>query len=105
MPSKREKKEIASELSIARFEDKEVRRHWDNESEKWFFSVIDVVGAITESSVPKRYWADLKKKLKTEGFETYDKIVRLKLAASDKKLRITDCADVETMLRIFLAFR
>jgi len=88
------------ELAVAHFEDKEVRRHWDDDAEKWYLSIIDVVGAIVDSTVPKRYWADLKSKLKTEGFETYDNIVRLKMPAPDGKLRLTDCADVETMLRV-----
>lgn len=87
-------------ISIVHFEDKAVRRHWDEDKEKQYFSVVDIIGAITNSSIPKRYWADLKKQLKKEGFETYDKIVRLKLIASDGKLRDTDCADVETMFRI-----
>jgi len=58
-----------------------VRRHWDADAEKWYFSVIDVIGIITESSVPKRYWTDLKKKLGKDGFELYEKIVQLKFAA------------------------
>jgi hypothetical protein len=88
------------ELSIVRFEDKDVRRFWDTEAEKWYLSVIDVVGAITGSSIPKRYWTDLKIKLKTEGFELYDKIVQLKFTAKDGKKYATDCTDVETTLRL-----
>jgi len=87
-------------LSIVHFEDKDVRRFWDKEEEKWFISVIDVVGAITGSSVPKRYWTDLKAKLKAEGFELYDKIVQLKFTAKDGKKYATDCTDTETMLRL-----
>jgi hypothetical protein len=62
--------------------------------------VIDVIEILTDSSLPKRYWSDLKKKLKAEGSEAYEKIVRLKLPAEDGKLRETDTADTETLLRI-----
>lgn len=85
---------------LARFEDKNVRRHWDADAEKWYFSIIDIIGAITESSVPSRYWNDLKAKLKDEGFELYDKIVKLGFVAKDGKKRSTECADVETMFRL-----
>lgn len=68
---------------------------------EWHFSVIDIIEILTDSSIPKRYWSDLKIKLVKEGFsEVYDKIVRLKLISSDGKKRETDCADTETMLRI-----
>ena len=55
--------------------------------EEWYFSVVDVVNALDASTIPKRYWSDLKIKLKEEGFESYDKIVQLKLIAEDEKLR------------------
>lgn len=68
---------------------------------EWHFSAIDIIEILTDSSIPKRYWSDLKIKLVKEGFsEVYDKIVRLKLISSDGKKRETDCADTETMLRI-----
>ncbi|MEK6964004.1 MAG: Bro-N domain-containing protein [Nanoarchaeota archaeon] len=79
------------------FEGKEIRRIW-HESE-WYFSIIDIVAVLTGSSVPKRYWSDLKIKLQEEGFEPYDKIVQLKLLAEDGKLRETDCANTETLFR------
>ena len=82
------------------FEEKKVRTHWDAEKEIWYFSVIDVIEILTDSSVPKRYWSDLKKKLTFEGSEVYDKIVRLKMIAEDSKLRETDVADTETLLRL-----
>lgn len=85
---------------IKLFEDKQVRTHWDAEQEKWYFSVIDVIEILTGSSIPKRYWSDLKKKLATEGSEAYEKIVRLKMLAEDGKRRETDVADTETLLRI-----
>lgn len=86
--------------TLAIFEGKKIRRHWDDARELWYFSVIDVVGAMTDSSVPKRYWSDLKILLKNEGSEAYEKIVQLKLVSPDGKKRFTDCADTEVMFRI-----
>lgn len=80
------------------FEGNNVRRTWFNET--WYFSIIDVVAVLTGSTVPKRYWSDLKIKLKEEGFEPYDKIVQLKILAEDGKLRETDCADTKTLFRL-----
>ncbi len=82
------------------FEEKKVRTHWDEEKQTWFFSVIDVIEILTDSSVPKRYWSDLKKKLETEGSEAYENIVRLKMKAPDGKQRETDVANTETLLRL-----
>ncbi|OGY17598.1 MAG: hypothetical protein A2784_00625 [Candidatus Chisholmbacteria bacterium RIFCSPHIGHO2_01_FULL_48_12] len=70
---------------IAIFEGKRIRRHWDSHKELWYFSVVDVVAALTGSTLPKRYWSDLKIKLQQEGSEAYEKIVRLKMVASDGK--------------------
>ncbi len=86
--------------SIKLFESKKVRSHYDTEKEKWYFSIIDVVEILTGSSVPKRYWSDLKKKLSNEGSEVYENIVRLKMQAEDGKMRETDVADTRTLLRI-----
>ncbi len=83
---------------IALFKGKAIRRKLVED--KWFFSIIDVVGALTDSTIPKRYWADLKTRLEEEGFEAYDKIVQLKLIAEDDKLRETDCADTEGIFRV-----
>ena len=80
------------------FQGSKIRRTWHNND--WFFSVIDVINALETSSIPKRYWSDLKIKLLTEGFEPYDKIVQLKLPADDGKLRETDCANTKNMFRI-----
>lgn len=84
---------------IAMFHGRRIRKTgFRNE---WWFSVIDVVEVLTDSSIPKRYWSDLKKKLEAEGYnEAYEKIVRLKLPAPDGKLRETDCANTETLFRI-----
>ena len=81
------------------FGDKKIR-HLFYEGE-WWFSVIDVVGAISESKNHRRYWSDLKRKLKKEGFsELYEKIVQLKMEAPDGKMRDTDCTNTETIFRI-----
>lgn len=84
---------------IAFFEGKHIRKTL-HEGE-WWFSVVDIVQVLTESSIPKRYWSDLKRKLRKEGYiELYEKIVQLKFAASDGKFYATDCANTETMFRI-----
>lgn len=83
------------------FEDKRIRTAWDEEAEEWYFSVVDVVGVLSESDNPRRYWSDLKRKLKAEGAnEVYEKIVQLKMTAPDGKQRLTDVANVEQLLRI-----
>jgi DNA-damage-inducible protein D len=69
------------EKSIVLFDDKKIRRLWDEDQEEWYFSIIDVVDILTDSATPKRYWSDLKRKLKLEGSEVYDNIVRLKMFA------------------------
>jgi len=82
------------------FNQKQIRRLWDENQEKWFFSVIDIISALTDSAIPKRYWSDLKRKLVEEGSQLYDKIVQLKMIASDGKKYFTDCADTENIFRI-----
>jgi len=86
--------------NIKLFEEKHVRSVYNEQDEKWYFSVIDVIHVLTDSTVPKRYWSDLKKKLSKEGSQAYDKIVHLKMTAEDGKNRVTDTADTETMLRL-----
>jgi len=94
------KKNNEMENDIKLFESKKVRTHWDEKEEKWYFSIIDVISILTGSTIPKRYWSDLKKKLAFEGNETYEKIVRLKMPAEDGKLRETDVADTQQLLRL-----
>ena len=78
------------------FEDQPIRSAWDAEREEWYFSVVDVVGALTGSENPRRYWSDLKRKLKSEGaVELYENIVQLKLKSPDGRKRLTDVADTE----------
>ena len=85
---------------IQLFEGKQVRYVWDAEKEKYFFSVVDVIKALTDSENPRRYWSDLKRKLEAEGSEVYEKIVQLKLPAPDGKMRLTDVADTEQVFRL-----
>ena len=82
------------------FEDKEIRSIWNADKEDYYFSVVDVISALTDASIPKRYWSDLKKKLIDEGSQLYDKIVRLKMKAADGKMRNTDVLDTEGILRL-----
>ena len=92
---------MSQETSIQLFENAKIRVIWDDEQEKYFFSVVDIIEALTESAMAKRYWTDLKRRLKAEGAdETYAKIVRLKMPAPDGKMRDTDAADLEQILRI-----
>ena len=85
---------------ISVFKGKQVRRYWDEKKELWYFSIIDVVEVLTGSTIPKRYWSDLKNKLKNEGSQVYENIVQLKFMANDGKYYASDAADTETMLRI-----
>ena len=86
--------------SIILFQQKQIRRRWDEEKELWYFSIVDVIEILTDSTIPKRYWSDLKGKLKNEGSEVYEKIVRLKMIAPDGKRRDTDCFSAEDLLRV-----
>ena len=85
---------------IILFNNKQVRRYFDEDKELWYFSAIDVVSILSDSTIPKRYWADLKRKLKNEGSEVYDKIVQLKFKAMDGKYYATDCFSTENLLRL-----
>ncbi len=86
--------------AIQLFENKKVRTLWNEEHEKWYFSVIDVISILTESDRPRKYWSDLKAKLKKEGSELSEKIGQLKMTAEDGKSRITDIADTEQLFRL-----
>ena len=91
-----------TENNLTIFEDHKIRRTYDKKTETWFFSVVDIVSALTDSTNSRRYWSDLKKQLtEQEGFsEVYEKIVQLKLKAPDGKMRETDCANTESLFRI-----
>ena len=86
----------------AEFDGQSIRRVFDEDTETWWFSVVDVVQVLTESKSAKRYWSDLKRKLAQEAGsdQPYEEIVRLKLTATDGKQRETDCAKAATLLRI-----
>ena len=86
--------------NIKLFEDKKIRTFYNEEEEMWYFSVIDVIETLTGSSIPKRYWSDLKKKLRGEGSQLYEKIVQLKFEAADGKRYATDCLNTENLLRL-----
>ena len=89
-------------ISPAQFEGQAIRRVYDEATETWWFSVVDVVQVLTDSANANRYWSDLKRKLATEAGsdQPYEKIVRLKFLAADGKQRLTDAATAETLLRI-----
>ena len=88
------------QLALAIFENFKIRRHYDEKTETWYFSIVDVVYALTQSNNPRRYWSDLKNKLKQEGSQLYEKIVQLKLQSSDGKFYNTDVATPEQLLRL-----
>ena len=86
--------------SIVLFKQHQVRRHWDDEQELWYFSVVDVIAVLTGSDRPRKYWNDLKKRLFEEGSELSEKIGQLKMLSSDGKKYLTDVADTEQLLRL-----
>ncbi len=86
--------------SIKLFGDDKIRAIWDDELEKWYFSIVDVVAVLTESPNPQTYWRVLKKRLKDEGNETVTNCNALRMPAADGKMRLTDVADTEQLLRI-----
>ena len=93
--------EVNDNSSIQLFEDQKIRTAWDAEKEEWYFSIIDVISVLTGTTNPRRYWSDLKRKLKAEGAnELYEKIVQLKMLSSDGKRYKTDVANTEQLLRI-----
>lgn len=93
--------EVNDNGSIQLFEDQKIRTAWDAEKEEWYFSIIDVISVLTGTANPRRYWSDLKRKLKAEGAnELYEKIVQLKMLSSDGKRYKTDVASTEQLLRI-----
>jgi len=85
---------------IQLFEDKKIRTIWDDEKEKWYFSIIDIVGALTDSPNPRKYWSVLKTRLKKEGSELTTNCSQLKMRAADGKMYKTDVADQEQMFRL-----
>ena len=86
--------------AIKLFDEYKIRTKWDPEIEDYYYSVIDVIAVLTESKNPNRYWSDLKRKLSDESGQPYENIVRLKLKATDGKMRKTDAANTKQLLRI-----
>lgn len=91
---------MTQKQAIQIFEQRKVRTVWDDEAEKWYFSVVDVVGVLTDSPDPNNYWKVLKNRLKKEGNETVTNCNRFKLKAADGKMRLTDVADTEQLFRL-----
>ena len=83
------------------FEGKEIRSIWNSEKEEYFFSVVDVISALTDSNIPRNYWSDLKRKLKNEGSQLHENIVQLKMKSQqDGKNYLTDALDTKGILRL-----
>ncbi|MBL0340891.1 MAG: Bro-N domain-containing protein [Bacteroidetes bacterium] len=90
--------EKKNEIKI--FEDKKVRSLWDEENEKWFFSIVDIVGILTDSPNPRKYWSVLKTRLKAEGSELTTNCSQLKMQSADGKFYLTDVANTEQLFRL-----
>ncbi|WP_233592305.1 BRO-N domain-containing protein [Flavobacterium sp. RSP15] len=86
--------------NIKLFESQKIRSSWDNEQEKWFFSIVDIIQVLTDSPRPRKYWSALKTKLKNEGSELSHNMGQLKMMADDGKMRQTDVADTEQLFRL-----
>ena len=91
---------MTNKTAVKLFEDKKVRSIWDAEAEKWYVSIVDVVGVLTDSVDATAYWRKLKQRLKAEGNETVTNCHGLKMQAADGKMRMTDVADVEQLFRL-----
>ncbi|MBW6483668.1 MAG: Bro-N domain-containing protein [Vicingaceae bacterium] len=91
---------MTKQTAIKLFEDKKVRTSWDDQEEKWYFSIIDVIQILTQTDRPRKYWSDLKSKLAKEGSELSEKIGQLKMIAEDGKMRVTDVAHTEQLFRL-----
>lgn len=91
---------MTKQQALKLFEERRVRTVWDDEQEKWYFSIVDVVSILTESADGRKYWNKLKQRLKEEGNETVTNCHQLKMQAADGKMRLTDVADTEQLLRL-----
>lgn len=85
---------------IKLFEERKVRSHWDATKETWYFAIVDVVAILTDSPNPQVYWRVMKKRMKDEGNKTVTNCNGLKMEAPDGKMRLTDVADTEQILRL-----
>ena len=91
---------MTKKQALQLFEQKKVRTIWDEEQEKWYFAIVDVVAVLTDSENPQTYWRVLKNRLKKEGNETVTNCNAFKLQAADGKMRLTDVADTEQLFRL-----
>jgi hypothetical protein len=91
---------MTKETAIKLFNDRKIRTHWDEEQEKWYFSIVDVVGVLTDSPNPRKYWSVLKTRLKAEESELATNCSQLKMQSSDGKMYLTDVADTEQLFRL-----
>jgi hypothetical protein len=91
---------MTKDTAIKLFNDKQIRTIWDDEQEKWYFSIVDVVGILTESPNPRKYWSVLKSRLKKEGSQLTTNCSQLKMLSSDGKYYKTDVADTEQLFRL-----
>ena len=91
---------MTKQQALKLFEEKKVRTVWDDEQEKWYFSIVDVVSILTESTDGRKYWNKLKQRLKEEGNETVTNCHQLKMHAVDGKMRMTDIADTGQLFRL-----
>ncbi len=91
---------MSKDIAIKLFEDKQVRSIWDAEKEKWYISIVDVIVILTGTDRGRKYWSDLKSKLKKEGSELSEKIGQLKMQSADGKFYLTDVADTEQLFRL-----
>jgi len=96
---------MTKNAAIKLFEQKQVRSIWNDDAEKWYFSIVDVIGVLTDSVDATAYWRKLKQRLKQEGNETVTNIHGLKMLAVDGKMRITDVADTEQLFRLMIIAR
>jgi hypothetical protein len=91
---------MTKDSAIKIFDEKKIRTHWDDDQEKWYFAIVDVVGVLSESIDPQSYWRKLKQRLKDEGNETVTNCHALKMIAADGKMRMTDVADTKQLFRL-----
>jgi len=91
---------MTKEKAIKLFHDQKVRVQWDEDQEKWYFSIVDVIGVLADNSCARKYGGDLKKKLKDEGSELSEKIGQLKMLSANGKFYKTDVADTGQILRL-----
>jgi hypothetical protein len=91
---------MTKKFSIQLFEERKVRSVWDDQEEKWYFSIVDVCGVLTDSANPQTYWRVLKNRLLKEGNQTVTNCNALKMQAADGKMRMTDVADTEQLFRL-----